>query len=170
MAQCYGGKAGHGQHGWLVLQESPCCPCQALGTGEGPFSTPAAMDLWDSPGDVVWGHQQHSLVFSAEKMHQKMHQRRCRCTPAIYRLEGMGRNRIISKSFPSHGSSIAPPQNHTARPHTHRSLPLIRPLSLSPDGGHPTHMPMHMATTFGATELAGLGTGSHTLLHEQAGT
>lgn len=44
----------------------PRCPCQALGTGEGPFSNPAAMDLWDSPGDVVWGHQQHPLVFAAD--------------------------------------------------------------------------------------------------------
>lgn len=95
----------------------------------------------------------------------------CRGIPAIQRL---GVNRIISKSFPSHGTSIALHQKPTARPRTHRSLSLIHPLPLSPspprsDAGHPTHMPMHTATVFAAAELAGLGTGSPTSLHEQAG-
>lgn len=46
------------------VTQSPC-PCQALGTGEGSY-IPAAMDLQNSPGDVVCGHQQHQLVLAAE--------------------------------------------------------------------------------------------------------
>lgn len=80
----------------------PRCPCRALGTGEGPFSSPAATDLRDSPGDVVWGHQQHPLFFAAD---------------ASLQFRGLGGNRATSNSFPSHGTSIALHQKLTARPH-----------------------------------------------------
>lgn len=99
MARCDGGEqctAG------LPRVTRPRCPCWALGTGEGPFSSPAATDLRDSPGDVVWGHQQHPLFFAAD---------------ASLQFRGLGGNRATSNSFPSHGTSIALHQKLTARPH-----------------------------------------------------
>lgn len=138
--------AGHGQHRWLVLQVTQLHhPCQALGTGEGSFPIPAAMDLWDSPGDVIWGHPQHPLVFAAS---------------ASLQFKSRGWNRLISKPFLSHHTSIALRQKITARPHTHHSLSLIGPLSLSPSPPR--------SDAFAAAELARMGTGSPTSLGEQA--
>lgn len=138
--------AERGQHRWLVLQVTqPRCPCQALGTAEGSFPIPAAMDLWDFPGDVIWGHPQNPLLFTAS---------------ASLQFKSWGWNRLISKPFPSHHTSIALQQKLTVRPHTHRSLSLIHRLSLSPSPPR--------SDAFAAAELAGLGTGSPTSLREQA--
>lgn len=102
----------------------PCCPCQALGTGEGSFSTPAAVDPQNSPGDVVWGHQQHPLVFTAD---------------ASLQFRGWGGGIGSSQSLPLFIAPTLPFTKNSQQDHA----PITRcPSSIRCPAPHPLHAQM----------------------------